>query len=297
MNNTEYIGAKKQEGFPGQLSYVIPDRILSLVSKNPICSDLFITDIGYYPKASHHFRERKDGVKQTILIYNVHGKGTIEVGKNRFQIMPDHFFIIPEDIPHSYFADPKNPWTIYWIHFSGNKSKMIATPVLKPVEVERTKTSRVTERLNLFHEIFQNMERGFSMETTEYVNLCLPHLLASFTHLQQYRAINEQVSKDPVAESINFMLDNINQKFRLSELANAAQLSTSHYSRIFLSRTGHSPIDYFIQLKIQRSCRFLDNTKLSIAEISREVGFEDQFYFSRQFRKIMNMSPRDYRNR
>ncbi|HNW55438.1 MAG TPA: helix-turn-helix transcriptional regulator, partial [Bacteroidales bacterium] len=62
------------------------------------------------------------------------------------------------------------------------------------------------------------------------------------------------------------------------------------------ARTGHSPIDYFIQPKIQRSCRYLDNTVLSIADVAREIGFDDQFYFSRQFRKVMSMSPREYRN-
>ena len=93
------------------------------------------------------------------------------------------------------------------------------------------------------------------------------------------------------------MLENINKKFKLEELASVVRLSMSHFSRLFLSRTGHSPIDYFIQLKIQHSCRLLDNSKLSIADIARESGFDDQFYFSRQFKRVMNMSPREYRNR
>ncbi len=115
--------------------------------------------------------------------------------------------------------------------------------------------------------------------------------LAGFTYLERYRLVNEQVVNDPVGLSINFMLENLSCKFKLSELAQVVNLSTSHYSRLFLSRTGHSPIDYFIQLKIQRSCKLLDSTNLSIAEVARETGFDDQFYFSRQFRKVMGMSP------
>ena len=68
---------KRKDGFPGQQSYVIPDRILESVYRSSICSDLYLTDIGYYPRASHHFRERKDGIDQTILIYNVEGKGQV----------------------------------------------------------------------------------------------------------------------------------------------------------------------------------------------------------------------------
>lgn len=288
---------KKQDGFPGQLSYVIPDRILQLIRKNPLCNDLYLTDIGYYPQARHHFRERKEGINQTILIYNVEGNGTISIAGQDVQLPADHFYIIPEGMPHAYAADMQNPWSIYWIHFTGEKAKHIAKPVLQQIPVIRNKTSRINNRLELFNELFHNLGRGYSMETLEYVNLCLPRLIASFTYLPQYRSLNEQFTKDPISLSINYMLENINRKFRLEELSGAVKLSASHFSKLFLSRTGHSPIDYFIQLKIQRSCRLLDNTDLSISDVAREMGFDDQFYFSRQFRKVMNMSPREYRKR
>ncbi|MGV8136575.1 MAG: helix-turn-helix domain-containing protein [Mangrovibacterium sp.] len=50
-------------------------------------------------------------------------------------------------------------------------------------------------------------------------------------------------------------------------------------------------------LSIQLSCRLLDNSDWSIAEVAREMGFDDQFYFSRLFSKVMNISPREYRKR
>jgi len=288
---------KKQDGFPGQVSYVIPEKILQLVKQNPLIADLYLTDVGYYPQARHHFRERKEGIHQAILIYNVEGRGTITSGNAAYELPPDHFFIIPADLPHAYYADKRNPWSIYWIHFAGLKSGQFSRVALHPVQVERGTTSRINDRLELFREIFRNLERGYSIEILEYVNLCLNYLLASFTHLNQYRLIREVHAKDPVSRSINFMLENLNRSLKLEDLGKEVRLSASHYSRLFLSRTGHSPIDYFIQLKIQRACRLLDNTGWSIAEVAGESGFEDPFYFSRQFRNVMNMSPREYRKR
>jgi len=288
---------KKQEGFPGQQSYVIPERIIDQLKKSPLCSDLYLTDIGYYPQARHHFRERQKGIDQTILIYNVEGSGNIRSGSQETKLPDDHFFIIPEGVPHAYSADTEDPWSIYWIHFAGTKAKHLAKPGLQPMPVTRSNNSRVNERIDLFNEIFYILERGFSFENLEYTSQSLPRLIASFTYLAQYRSINEQFSKDPVSQSINFMLENISRKFRLDELANEVKLSASHYSRIFLARTGHSPIDYFIQLKIQRACRLLDRNVQSIVEVAREIGFEDQFYFSRQFKKVMGISPREYRKR
>ena len=288
---------KKQDGFPGQQSYVIPERIQEFVKKNPLTSDLYITDIGYYPDALHHYRERPAGVPQYILIYNLDGQGVIKTGATRHKLPSDHFFIIPRNVPHAYYALPKNPWSIYWIHFAGSKAQAFADQALKPIRIERGKTSRIQERLNLFTEIFRNLERGFSIETLEYTNLCLGYLLSSFTHLNQYRTIKEPYHKDHVNQSINYMLQHLDRKLRLEDLAEEVKLSVSHYSRLFLNTTGHSPIDYFIQLKMQQACRLLDNTSWNIGEVARELGFDDPFYFSRLFRKIMSCSPREYRKR
>ncbi len=288
---------KKEDGFPGQISFVIPERILTLVKDNPLMADLYITDIGYYPQARHHFRERPDGSDQNILIYCIEGQGEIQIKENVQPIRADYFFIIPSGMPHAYRSDENNPWSIYWIHFSGNKSGMFSRFACHSQPIDRGKTARINDRLDLFSEIFRNLDRGFSIETLEYVNLCLPHLLASFTHLSQFRLIKESGEKDPVAQSINFMLENLTQKLRLEEIAAETSLSASHFSRLFVNRTGHSPIDYFIQLKIQRACRLLDNSKWMVADVAREMGFDDQFYFSRVFRKVMGMSPAEYRKR
>jgi len=288
---------KKEDGFPGQISFVIPERILTLVKDNPLIADLYITDIGYYPQARFHYRERTSGSTQFILIYCVDGQGEICLNETTHTLIADHFFVIPSGMSHAYRSDEQNPWSIYWIHFSGNKAGIYSHYSCQSVAIERGKTSRISDRIDLFSEIFRNLDRGFSVETLEYVNLCLPHLLASFTHLSQFRLIKESGEKDPVAQSINFMLENLKKKLKLEGIAAETGLSASHYSRLFQNRTGHSPIDYFIQLKIQRACRLLDNSGWMIADVAREMGFDDQFYFSRVFRKVMGMSPVEYRKR
>jgi len=288
---------KKEDGFPGQISFVLPERITNLSRENPLNSDLYLTDIGYYPQASYHFRERPSGCAQYILIYCVEGNGEIRLGKTLHNIPTDHFFIIPSGTPHSYHSDTKNPWSIYWIHFTGIKAGLFARLACRPLPVDRSKYSRINERLGLFSDIFRNLVRGFSIETLEYVNLCLAYLLASFTHLNQFREMRRAEEKDPIALSINYMLGNLDHKLRLDDIAKEIGLSASHYSRLFQSRTGHSPIDYFIQLKVQRACRLLDNTGWMITNVAREAGFDDQFYFSRVFRKVMGLSPAEYRKR
>jgi len=288
---------KKEDGFPGQISYVLPEKIIGLIRENPLISDLYITDIGYYPKAVHHFRERISGSSQFILIYCVDGQGIIKLNETRYTVPANHFFIIPARIAHAYQSDESDPWSIYWIHFSGAKAGLFARQACQSLPVDRNKTSRNNDRIDLFSEILRNLDRGFSIETLEYINLCLNYLLASFTHLSQFQFVKQAEENDPIAQSINFMLENIHSKLKLEDIASETGLSASHYSRLFMNRTGHPPIDYFIQLKIQSACRLLDNSGLTISDVSLETGFEDQFYFSRVFRKVMGMSPSEYRKR
>ena len=66
---------KKEDGFPGQISFILPEKIEVLIRRNPLISDLYLTDIGYYPRARNHFRERFSGSAQFILIYCTDGQG------------------------------------------------------------------------------------------------------------------------------------------------------------------------------------------------------------------------------
>lgn len=64
---------------------------------------------------------------------------------------------------------------------------------------------------------------------------------------------------------------------------------------MFKKRTGYSPLTYFNLMKIRKACELLDTTSMKLNQISFKIGFDDQFYFSRLFTKIMGMSPKAYR--
>ena len=174
---------KKLEGFTGEMIIVLPEKIIDDIKNNPLISSLYITDIGYYPKARYHYVDRKKGSKQHILIYNIEGQGKIRIDHQEYDILPNHFFVIPAGTPHTYYSDKKDPWSIYWIHFDGEKSKYFSRifgrlNVISPSPISRTK-----ERIDLFTELLVNLSMGYSRENLEFANLCLWHLLATFMYV------------------------------------------------------------------------------------------------------------------
>ena len=55
------------------------------------------------------------------------------------------------------------------------------------------------------------------------------------------------------------------------------------------------PIDYFLHLKMQKACQLLFSQDMKIKQVALQLGYEDQYYFSRIFKKYMGMSPEQYR--
>lgn len=93
------------------------------------------------------------------------------------------------------------------------------------------------------------------------------------------------------------MRENIQQNLTLKELASYFKYSPSHFSALFFGETGVSPMNYFIRLKIQKACEYIELTNMKLNEIATHLGFEDAAYFSRTFTKVMGCSPSVYRKR
>lgn len=93
-------------------------------------------------------------------------------------------------------------------------------------------------------DLFQNLARGYSNDTMEYVNLALPRLLSTFTRLQQYRVINEVQANNPVSQAVNYMVEITNKGLTLTKIAQEVNLSPSYFSRLFKKVMSISPQTY-----------------------------------------------------
>ena len=115
-----------KDGFTGARSIVLPQMIVEMEERDPLVSSLYITDIGYYPHAVGHHRERREGIDQHVLIYCVEGAGRYRLDGRSYDVHSGEYFILPAGHPHAYTADDDNPWTIYWIHFKGQHAAVYA---------------------------------------------------------------------------------------------------------------------------------------------------------------------------
>lgn len=120
---------------------------------------------------------------------------------------------------------------------------------------------------------------------------CDIHVLAS----AYYSPSLDERSSERINQAFDYLINELTSDVRLSVIADRVGMSEAGFSRFFKRITGHGFIDLMRKLRIQRSCRLLVQTQLTIAEICFEVGYENVSNFNRHFRHEMDQTPSEYR--
>ena len=98
-----------------------------------------------------------------------------------------------------------------------------------------------------------------------------------------------------IANCIEYMNNHADQNLTLDELAKYAGISISYLNKLFKLYTNKSPIEYFISIKITQACNYIKLTDLKFYEIAERLGYHDQFYFSKLFKRVTGKSPKKYK--
>jgi AraC family transcriptional regulator, arabinose operon regulatory protein len=285
---------KKKEGFEGQRTIILPATKQKFCSQHIFCRNLYITDIGYYPNAAFHNRERENGCAEYILIHCVKGKGWYSMGNKRYNVTSNDFFIIPAGTAHKYGADIADPWTIFWVHFTGAFARFYFNLLTKSRKAGPMHAIVNTSRNLLFYDIIQHLELMNDTGNIIYSNSCLYAYLSSFQPSEMKISINEN---DIIQDCITYMKENLDKKLKLDDISAKAKISSSHLAAIFKKRMKYSPIHLYTSFKVQRACQMLMDNSHNVKTIAYSLGYDDQYHFSRVFKTIMGVSPKNFKGK
>jgi len=284
------------DGFRGQIMHVIPRPLLEEASKHVLVGELYPTDIGWFPTASHHYITRPNAADAHILIYCAKGKGWFEIDGRRQDLLSGRALLVPKGQPHAYGTAGKNPWSIHWVHFTGDDAACY-TSLLPHGEHVISVAPAISGRLQrLFRECYSVFTDGHTQSRILFAAQALRHLLALlFYNNPAFSPGTPTASHRSFDHIIVHMRQHLDGNLSLRDIARKANFSTARFSSLFKAQTGFSPVEYYIRLRIQAACRLFDTTALNVGEVATRVGYPDQYYFSRIFSKIMAMPPAVYR--
>jgi AraC-like DNA-binding protein len=284
------------DGFDGQHLVVVPKPVRDEAMRHPLLRSLLVTDAGYFPQARGHYVEREKGAPTHLLIACLRGRGWLRTAKEERLVKPGDLVWLRSNQPHAYGSQAEDPWTIGWVHFTGEEAENWRRHIGFPEDASLLNqvTAEGITGLKL-EQIYLSLEHGYSV----------PELISTTIMLRgafdvAARAVRQgegatRSASERIAAVREHLRENLAHAHRLDELAVAAGLSVPHFCALFRRQTGYAPIDFLIRQRIQRACKLLDTTDASIASIAAEVGYEDAYYFTRCFRRIVGCPPRSYR--
>ena len=281
----------------GRLRIEIPKSVLkSRVQNNILLKQLFICGLGYYPRAKGHYTYRKKGLPENFLFYCVDGHGWYKIGDKRYEVGPNEFFILPQHTEHAYGSTEEHPWSIYWMHFGGSLLPNFNTMPVVQQHFRPRAVRNSSDMAAMFSRIYKTLELGYSIDNLLFANMCLSHFITLFIYNEKHFMAPASGNMDCIDSAILFMQEHINENITLNELSHRYNYSPSRFSSLFKQKTGYAPIDYFIQMKMQKASQHLGITDKSIKDIALSMGFDDPYYFSKRFTKVMGLSPSKYRS-
>ena len=94
---------------------------------------------------------------------------------------------------------------------------------------------------------------------------------------------------------ITYMRDHLQEKLTLTRIAREAGLSESYLNAVFKECVKCAPMDYYINMKMEQACYLLCNTDMHIYQVAQYLGYDNQYYFSRAFKKVLGVPPKKYK--
>ncbi len=286
------FGSWKRDGFPGERMIVLPTESFQDYAEHPLVRRLYLTDVGYFPHAEHHYRERKGGAEEYIFMYCMEGSGTIVVEGKDYALNQNEAFCIPRFRRHSYYADESNPWSILWVHLKGEDTRYYPLDSCRKVVLN---SQNATNRMQfLFELLFRVLDSNYTLGNFIYISQVLGLILSEIYDREKHNTTQEK--NKHVTRVIRYMYKHLDENLELEDIVKEIRLSKSYLNTIFQKYTQHAPMDFFISLKMKRACQLLRTSDMYIYEVAQKLGYADQYYFSRIFKKTVGVSPREYKN-
>src|SRR5699024_5864959 len=119
-----------RDGFPGERMRVLPRPLLARALEGGPTGRLLVTDAGYFPHAANHGRSRRHGAREAVVLVCVAGRGRCRLGETVIEVRPGQALVLAPAVPHLYWADEVDPWTLWWLHATGSDLDDLLTPIV-----------------------------------------------------------------------------------------------------------------------------------------------------------------------
>jgi AraC-like DNA-binding protein len=259
-------------------------------------SDLILYNSGYEDCIPGH--SVGPAIRDFFLIHYIHnGSGTFQVGDSVYVLGKNQGFLIYPNVLCNYQADYKDPWSYSWVAFTGYK----AESYLKQAGFSLRNLIFKYDKDNFLKDCLaqilatKSLVKSKEIRITGLLTLFLAQLIE--TSCTQVSAKDlDNIQEYYIKEIIKFIHMNYSSDIPMEAISKHISLHKNYIGSIFKSQLNISPQKYILNLRISKACELMKNNTQSIGDIAHSVGYSDSMLFSKMFKKVKGMSPKEYRN-
>lgn len=234
------------------------------------------------------YKTTNNPCRNYIFEYVVKGRGLLYYNNKTYYPQQGDAYILHKGSNNTYYPDKDDPWTKLWFNVDGLfvVNSLMAYKLMDTVLIEGFGEER------LFREIYEITSSNRPIEDI------MNDVSLKFVEILQraYQIENHAVLKNH-ANIIKRILDSniYNKDFTMKDICDQLYLSQAQVINLFKAQYNQTPYRYYIEQRIQIAATMLLNSQLSVQDIAESLHFADAHYFSNMFKKVMGLSPQQYR--
>lgn len=259
----------------------------------------------------HRMSDKSVQVKDCRIFYAISGKVEIFIENEHYEFIPGSIFYCragsiynirtshAELISLNFdLTQEKNTRTIPY-----SRTTVKAGKTIPPIEFDSIRDSDfINSYLFVAHaseylEPLKTILEEYSTQKIYYQEHSSAILKSILTRLHRHSIESTSNASNAMSKLINFIKKNYNQPLTNDVLSDMTGYHEYHLNRLFSTHTGTSVHQYILNIRINEAKKLLLNTNLSLASIAEQIGFNSNTYFSTYFKRVVGISPLEFRKR
>jgi len=238
----------------------------------------------------------KKGRRDYQILYVASGKAHFWFDGVEEVVTSGHMVLYkPKEVQKYVYYVEEHP-EVFWVHFTGYDVKNILEYHGISLDQHVFFSGTLPEYKMSFRKIIrelQQCEYGYE----DYIASLFNNILLLVSRQQQNGENYTVTIPEEIEMAVSYFNENYNTKISVAQYAESLHISTNWFIRNFKQHMMISPAQYLLSLRMVNAQSLLENTDYSVGEISEIVGYDNQLYFSRVFKKEYGISPVQYRKR
>lgn len=229
-----------------------------------------------------------------LLILTIGGQGMAKIQGKDYVLTENSLMIFPREISHSYFVPQGKQWEFYWIHMTGPGCSSILEYLIRQYGYfhEMTYVNQIREQIEHLLSIEYSLPEYYYQS-----HLGIHRILVEVMNDLEQPGEGSSRRRKQIAQIMTYLETHYTEDLQLKDLSASIYLSVGHLIRLFRQETGMTPYQYLLQYRMREACVLLEESDMTVAEISGTVGYHSPSTFTAQFKSIYHLTPLDYRAR